>query len=339
MAGLTDEQLREIADLYYKNDGSVLKAARQLGIPRTTMSSRVELAKTKGFIRDIVQHVTFEEEAPVEVKRIYLKPHYKIHTRPKSSDVNCRVLAIGDAHDGPDIPNKNRFIAMGAYARVHEVDQIIQIGDFLSMDSMSTHDPNWTVRGQNKPAFKDDLASFESALLAFEEGLAGYDTDKHVTLGNHEDRINRFVNANPEVTELLFEKVYELFGDFGWTYSPFGEFHFVGDVGFTHVPLSMMGKPYGGKNSENAIGNDSLHDVVYGHTHKRVDKTFAKIGHDFITIINLGCSLPDGHIEDYAKHSVTGWSYGVYDLTIKNGRIKEQKWVPMDVLMENYLDA
>jgi len=334
--GLTHEQLLATASLYEKHGGSCLQAARELGISRTTFATRVEIAITKGYITSKIEAVRSENDGPVEIKKVFLKPQYNIYQRENTSDVNCRVLAIGDSHDGPDIPDKSRFTAMGAYARINNIEQVVQIGDFCSMDSMSTHDPNWTLKGHEKPSFKDDVNSFREALVAFDEGLAGHNATKHVTLGNHEDRIGRFVNNNPEVAELLFEKIYELLSDFGWNYSPFGAFHFVGDVGFTHVPLNQMGKPYGGMHSENAIARDSLHDVVYGHTHKRVDKSFPKIGQDHITVVNLGCSLPDGHIEEYAKHSVTGWSYGVYDLSIQNGRIKERTWIPMDVLMNEY---
>ena len=332
MPGHTDEQLKEIAKIYEKYDGSCLAAAKELGIPRTTFSSRVEAAKSRGFIR---HEVVATKDEP-EVRTVYLKPHYKIYQRPKQNSFNCRLLAIGDAHDGPELPDKSRFYAMGQYAQRNDISHVVQIGDFMSVDSMSTHDKNDTIKGQNKPTYKEDLDSFSEALRYFDNGLDGWQCEKHVTLGNHEDRIGRFVNNNPEVAELLFEKLYALFDEYQWTYSPFGEFHFVGDVGFTHVPLNQMGKPYGGMHSENAIARDSLHDVVYGHTHKRVDKSFPKMGHDHITVINLGCSLPDGHIEDYARHSVTGWSYGVYDLTIRDGKIKERKWVPMDVLMEKY---
>lgn len=334
MSAHRDELLKQTAELYKKHNGKILDCARELGIPRTTFASRVETAKTRGYIREEI-HIESPKE-PEEVTRIYLKPHYKIYQRPRTEGVNERILAIGDCHDSPEIPDKTRFYAMGKYAAENGIDHIVQIGDFASMDSMSTHDPNWTIKGQNKPSFKDDIASFEEALRAFDDGLSGHDPIKHVTLGNHEDRIGRFVNNNPEVIEILYDKLYELLSEFGWSYSPFGEFYFVGDVGFTHVPLNQMGKPYGGAQSENAIARDSLHDVVYGHTHKRVDKTFPKIGHDHITIINLGCALPHGCIEDYAKHSVTGWSYGVYDLTIQDGKIKEQRWVPMDTLIKDY---
>lgn len=332
MTGRNSDIHEQTARLYSKHEGRIVDMAKELGVPRTTIQSRVETARIKGYIREDVVRVESDEE----VRKIYLKPNYKIFQRPQSNFGTVKVLAIGDCHDSVEIPDKSRFYAMGAYARENEVDHIVQIGDFTSMDSMSSHDPNWTVKGQAKPTFKEEIESFVEALTAFDDGLGGYEATKHVTLGNHEDRIGRFVNQNPELAELLYEKVYELLGNFGWGYSPFGEFHFIGDVGFTHVPLNQMGKPYGGAQSENAIARDSLHDIVYGHTHKRLAKTFPKIGHELITIINLGCSLPEGHIEDYAKHSVTGWSYGVYDLTIRDGKIKEHSWVPMDTLLEKY---
>ena len=97
-----------------------------------------------------------------------------------------------------------------------------------------------------------------------------------------------------------------------------------------------MGKAYGGMQSENAIARDAMHDVVYGHTHKRLDKTFPKMGNQKVTIINLGTSLPEGHIEEYAKHSLTGWSYGVYDIQIKDGKIYETTWIPMGNLLMKY---
>lgn len=269
-------------------------------------------------------------------KNVYLKPIYKNYPRPKKSHKPIRVLAIGDCHDSVELKDKSRFYAMGKYAKENNVDRIIQIGDFSSMDSMSFHEPNWTQKGQAKPSFQKEIVSFFKALSAFDKGLGGHKATKHVTLGNHEDRIGRFVNEHPELAELLYEKVYELLTDFGWDYSKFGELHFISDVAFTHVPFNTMGKPYGGKTSENQIGNDSLHDIVYGHSHKAVVKHIPKIGQDHVTVINLGCSLPPGYIEDYAKHSVTSWSYGVYDLTIRDGKIKEHSWVSMETLLKDY---
>lgn len=140
-----------------------------------------------------------------------------------------------------------------------------------------------------------------------------------------------YVNKHPKVVHMLDEMLYAPLEDHGWTCSPYGEFYFIGDVGFTHASLNFMGKAYGGQNCENAIARDALHDVVFGHTHKRSDKAFPKMGNERITVINLGCSLPEGHVVDYARHSLTGWSYGVYLLEITGGRLGRQTWVPMNL--------
>ena len=63
------------------------------------------------------------------------------------------------------------------------------------------------------------------------------------------------------------------------------------------------------------IGNDSLHDLVFGHTHKARDWKAVKIGYDkWVRIVNVGCSLPSGHIEEYAKLNMNGWSWCVHSV-------------------------
>ena len=55
--------------------------------------------------------------------------------RPAGRAGKTRVLAIGDAHDGPRIP-KDRFRWFGRLAADTQPDVIVQIGDFLSLDSL-----------------------------------------------------------------------------------------------------------------------------------------------------------------------------------------------------------
>ena len=125
----------------------------------------------------------------------------------------------------------------------------------------------------------------------------------------------------------------------GWTYSPYGALHFVGGVAFVHVPLSRMGRPYGGEHVENRIGSLALEDTVYGHTHRAVDKTFTKTGTNrSVRVISGGCSLEEGHIEPYVGHAVSGWSYNIADLVIDGGRIRRCTMVPMGDLAERYGD-
>ncbi len=172
---------------------------------------------------------------------------------------------------------------------------------------------------------------------AFDEGLAGFRPERHIALGNHEDRIWSFTNRTPEVAHLLTENLHTILTDRQWTYSPFGALHFIGGCAFVHSPLNRLGKPYGGKTCEQQIANDTLHDLVFGHTHIERRHKSVKIGAGkHVTVLNLGCALPDGHREPYLGHASDGWGYGVWDLTLERGQIQAAQWIPMMVLGERY---
>ena len=322
----------EAVKLFYEYDRNVTRAARAAGIAYGTYASRLKKARDIGLLDD---NAGTRAKQVVEAT-VVLKPNYRIQQRHSRPDDSKRVLAIGDCHDGPSLPDKRRFFAMGRFAKENQVDQIVQIGDFASVDSLNRFDRNDTVKGQQKPSFGQDMKSFQQAIRAFHKGLDGYDVPRHVTLGNHEDRIWSYTNKNPEIVELLDQILFATMDDYGWTYSPYGEFYFIADAGSTHAPVHITRKSYVRINSANQLTRPALHDVVYGHTHKRLDKTFPKMGSQFITVMNLGTSLPQDHVEEYAKHTLTGWSYGVYDIQIKDGKIDERTWIPINNLIERY---
>lgn len=329
MIGVSDaaEDSRRLAALD-RNGGVYAAAARELKLHPNTLREWHVRQKARAMAEGTAELA--EQPPPI----IY-RPNYRISQDRVDGRGKVRVLAIGDAHDGPTIP-KDRFRWMGQHANETRPDLIVQIGDFLSLDSLCRYEPNDTLKGKQKPSLKQDLASFRLALDAFNEGLGDFRPEKHECCGNHEDRMWSFVNRTPEMADLLDDNVHTLLTDAGWNYSPYGELHFVGGVAFTHVPLNTMGKPYGGMYAENQVARDATHDVVYGHSHKRVDRTFPKLGHKKITVVNLGCALPEGHIEQYAKHALTGWSWGIYELEIERGGIQATRWTSMVQLQEKY---
>ena len=72
-----------------------------------------------------------------------------------------------------------------------------------------------------------------------------------------------------------------------------------------------MGKEYGGEASERQVANKSKIDIVFGHSHRAQDQRVAKISNiknDFTRIVNVGV-LYHLIIENYARHSLTGWTY------------------------------
>ena len=248
-----------------------------------------------------------------------------------------KVCVIGDLHDAPAIPKK-RLRWLGKHIKNTKPDQVVQIGDFLSLDSCCWHIDNATMQARkNKGTFIDDINSFDTALEEFNKGLGNYKVKKHVTLGNHENRLWKWEDRNPEYYNIGKRELFSTLKKYGWTASEYGEFYFIDGVGFTHVPINVLGREFGGVSVERNIGQNSLFDVVFGHTHKFNDVRCPKIGNsNYIRVVNVGCSLPMNHIESYAKLSTTGWFWGVVDISIYNSKIQEVRTTTMDTLELTY---
>lgn len=323
--------------------GNALAAARSLGLPRGTLQNRVERARQylqqgalaldhRGFA-----HVGEASDEP-NPETSYAPPRIHVTVSHLKTDPqgDYNVFCIGDAHDGPLLP-KDRFRWLGRHAHETEPDYIVQIGDLFTFDSLCKYDGNETLKGKSKPAYEDDVESGHEALTAFDEGLDGYECPKHSTLGNHEDRAFSFTNRTPETAGILTGMLDNLYMSHGWTFSPYGEVYFIASVGFVHVPLNRLGKPYGGKTALDRIANDAIHDVVYGHDHLGGYKSSPKIGRNQkVTVLNTGCALPEGHVEPYVGHGMSGWWYGAVDLKIRGGRLHSWQYHPMSELEKSY---
>lgn len=273
---------------------------------------------------------------PLDIPQPSEKPRVRVQAgRPGGSKI--KILVIGDAHDHPNIP-KDRFRWMGKFAAAERPDVIVQIGDFATLDSLNSHIPDETFAGRLKGTFLDDLASLTEAMGEFNTALpSGYAPRKWVTLGNHEERIWRSEDNAPHVAGMMVQAFTDVLDRHKWGWSRFGAYEFIGGVGFTHVPLSEMGRPMGGKTSELRISNELCYSLVFGHTHKRRSWRAAKLGpFQHVTVINAGCALPYGHTEDFAKHHLTGWSWGVDLLTIQGSHIIDENFVSMLDLEERF---
>lgn len=252
-----------------------------------------------------------------------------------------RVMAVGDCHDDPHL-NKDRFTHYGMELVKNKPPVFIQIGDWVTLDSLNTHIGNETLSGRKKPSWDEDMASLRKSLQAFKAPLDAYNKKqkltKHkqyhptliITEGNHEYRSKYYGEKNPEVGTKLRNELKAIFEEFGFIYQPFKIPYTIGNTDFLHCPISVMGKPLGGENVANTAASKSIRDVVFGHTHKRQTITKPKLGsfNEFVTAIDLGSGMPDGHVEDYAKHNTTGWSWGYYNLLIskETGRIVSDKY-------------
>ena len=248
-----------------------------------------------------------------------------------------RVLAIGDLHQDPRLPHRLDVLTwIARYASDHQVPRIIQIGDWSTWDSVNQHDKNDTYAAKSKPSIRDDMENLKASLKAFHNGLS-YKPKLHITLGNHENRLERFENMNPESHGVFTMARDEAFMQWGWKTRPYGEILYVQGVGFTHHPINGAGRAFGGKTGPQRAANESTIPMVSGHTHRRQVHDAPKIGPvESISMVEIGCAMPWGEVEGYAKHSLTGWWWGICDLTVQDGAITDVSFISMLTLERLY---
>nr|WP_281354855.1 metallophosphoesterase [Chelativorans xinjiangense] len=247
-----------------------------------------------------------------------------------------RVVVIGDMHRRPGMEiEPMRWI--GRYVAETRPDNVIQIGDFFDMESCEFHSAPGSASQQQRPAFQEDIESGEESLDEYHREVGIGEIPHDVVLGNHEFRVWRLEEAAPNLKGTLTLQLDQFFARYRWRVTPYRHWLFMEGVGFTHVPISIMGKPIGGRYPEQNIGNQSTHSIVFGHTHRWNHVTVPKIGiNNSITVTNVGSAMPYGYIPKYADGATTGYSYGVAELRLSGGRVEGSNFLSMLDLQERY---
>jgi predicted phosphodiesterase len=255
-----------------------------------------------------------------------VKPRYRVQAISRPSVVDApivRVMVLGDPHDKPG-RDKRRFTWMGRHAAETKPDYIVSIGDWASLDSLSTHEVPGSANDAERPGFWQELDSLDESLAAF--GAEVPDCSQIHVHGNHEHRAVRAANRQPKLNGDMPIRLDEVFSRYGWRTRPFGEFVDIAGVDFVHCPLNVMGREMGGQHVERNVANMTTRSLVFGHTHRAQVTNFSKVGQQRkITVVNVGTSMPFGEIEKYTGLAMSGWSYSVHELRIRNGEILSVK--------------
>lgn len=252
-----------------------------------------------------------------------------------------RVLIIGDLHQDPRHPHRVEVLAWAArFGSDRKVGRVVQVGDWGTFDGASFHDKNDTLRARLKPTIKQDLDNQRESLVLFNDNKPADWTPKlDITLGNHENRIHRFENANPETAGMFSNELETNFAQFGWQTRPYGEVMFVQGVGVSHHPTNGAGRAFGGKTGPQRAANELTSSFISGHTHAYQHFTTGKIGAvSGVDVMEVGCALPWGEVEDYAAHSIINWWYGFVIADLMGGRIVGCEKVDMMTIRDRYSD-
>jgi hypothetical protein len=198
---------------------------------------------------------------------------------------------IPDCQVRPDV-NTDYLKWVGEYLAEKRPDVIVQIGDFADMASLNGYGKKIEME---KKRYKEDAAAVKEAMAKLMKPIRKakkYQPELILTLGNHEERIDRAVADDP--TRLAGTiSTYDLgYEEAGWTVVPFLRPVRVDDIEYCHYFVSgAMGRPV---SSAAALLKARHGSAVMGHV-----QHFDMAVHPYTGHIGMFAGICYTHDEDY----------------------------------------
>ena len=249
-------------------------------------------------------------------------------------------LIIPDTQVKPGV-DLNYLAWVGKYIVEKKPDVVVQIGDFADMPSLSSYDTG--KKSFEGRRYKDGIEVVIKAMRILLKPLKDYNakqTKKQkkqykprmvLTLGNHEQRINRATENDPKLYGTL--SIDDLrYAEAGWEVFDFLDIVVINGVVYTHYLTSgVMGRPIGtasamvSKTHQSCVvGHQQGRQVAYG---KRADGT------NITCIIAGSCYL---HDEEYMGSQGNDHWRGLVMLHEVNDGQFDEMFVSLDYLRQKY---
>lgn len=230
---------------------------------------------------------------------------------------------------------------IGKYIVEKKPDTVVCIGDFSDMASLSSYD-------QGKKSFegrryRHDIEATHSAMSTLLLPLwdFNYKAKKNkekqykprlvLTLGNHEERINRAIENDAKLEGVL--SIDDLqYKDFGWEVYPFLEVVVIDGIAYSHYfTTGVMGRPV---TSASALLSKKHMSAVMGHVqHRQISYANTADGRQITGIFAGSCYE---HDEDYLGAQGNSYWRGIWMLhEVNNGEFDEMP-VSLDYLRKKY---
>lgn len=251
-----------------------------------------------------------------------------------------RHFILPDVQDAPK-HSKEHLMWAGKYCARHKPNVIVCIGDFADLPSLSSYDVGTkSFEGMN---YKDDVESTRLAMSYFMAPIlreqVRLETNKKkrwsprlvLTLGNHENRINRVVESDRKLEGMLH--VDNLgYKDFGWEVIPFLKPIVIDGIAYCHYFCSgVMGRPIGNAR----LTLNKMHtSCIAGHLQGRdVAYTTAADGRRLTAII-AGSYYQ--HDENYLNHQTNNHWRGCIMLNEVNNGEFDEMFIGLNYLKSKY---
>lgn len=192
-----------------------------------------------------------------------------------------RHLIIPDCQVKPG-HNYDYLERIGHYIVDHQPDVIVNIGDFADLPSLSSYDVG--KKSFEGRRYRSDVEASHEAMGRLLHPLTEYNHRQRkngkkqykprmiLTLGNHENRINRVVDGDPKLdgTISVSDLNYEAFG---WEVHPFLEVAIIDGIAYSHYFVSgVAGRPISSaqltlnkKHMSCVAGHQQGRQVAYGY--------------------------------------------------------------------------
>jgi hypothetical protein len=253
--GLPQELYQEALNLVTKH-GGIYQAAAAVGMDPGTLKNRYMRACMKG------------------LKPTEFKPEVKPYIKQRIGRVHC---VIPDCQVRPGVPTEH-LEWIGNYIVEKQPDVIVQIGDFADIDSLNSY-----AKGKREAEGKrlaKDISCVRRAMETLLKPIHDYNRtaevkykpEMHLTLGNHEYRMEREVEENPKL-EGMFDMGDLGYADNGWKVHDFLEVVTIDGVEYAHYFTSgAMGRPV---TSAAALLRERQNSATMGHV-QHTDMAFHK---------------------------------------------------------------
>ncbi len=244
-----DENALNTAVNILNRSHTVIEAAEELSVRygNVTASGLRSAFKRAGFSQPSFYLKTFDRSLTYDISVIEypstssLEPIYKIMVCP-------------DAHH-PYVDQTAWQVFLKALQTV-KPDELVIIGDFLDMLSVSAHPKK--PKDEKKTKTEVDAGNY-----ALDEIQSVYKGKIVFIFGNHESRLSRYISSRaPELDDLLNLEDSLRLSERGIEYVPYGEIYRVGELAFTHD----VGRC--GVNAARQSLQDFGDNLVFGHSHR-----------------------------------------------------------------------
>lgn len=191
----------------------------------------------------------------------------RVDIRPMRKNPGIRICVIPDTQDEPGAPQENAEW-FGRWVKDRNPAVVVHLGDGPDMGSCSSYDAPGSLSAEGR-SIQADLDSWRGWLERFRRACGSWRGRKVVTLGNHENRLARYIDAHPEHRDTYGGDPFH-YKAFGWEVVPFLEPITIAGVTFIHfAPRSASGKVTQTKNGAPtalAMLKREMRSTVCGHT-------------------------------------------------------------------------